>query len=963
MRVSRCEMGMDEPTPTPTSTPASGNAAGGFDVLGLLWQYPWVALILLVVIIFAANFGIKKGWERLTMMYNVQGKPLAPLGVTIRKALSLMFKEDVLPASKNEKMQWLTWIKFWRIASTLLGIALVLGIVFPNEFTGGFLILASIIVLYGVGHVKQVFQIRHHTLSQMFEVAQAEMRYAGGAELNPWGYVNITEWENVYYPGQTIVMFPAKYKSESLANRAAFENHFKTTVSDAHGWTFEWEPSNNRVVCEPVPLIADKAPYNFPDQHPWNEFPLGLGSGGKEAIWDVSSFPHCLVAGTTGSGKSVTQRTMLLHALQSPDWRVVLVDPKRVELSGYANHPNVLKVATELEESVELIDQVHQEMQSRYLRMKEAGNNINHFRSLETPPPAVLLMVDETFSLLAPTGIKNDEGKAQDEMKARIGVLLSSIARLGRAAGIHMILATQRPDAKVLPGELKANLDARVAQGRMDTIPSQMTLDSDAATRLPPIKGRAILRTGGNEINEFQAYFLPPEQLDMVLEMSASIARGDRSFVDSLQQGGNEEADGGKGFQLPSINWGKIVPSNVMARIQDWVARRDAVIAENEGGNAAAVDRKARKEGKQKFERKPATSRMKKEEHYVPPHGEEELSFDEIAEQARNSGASNTGVALFSGNGDVSPFFPEGDAPAQGMPVTPSAVEEDFYEDDDDDVDVLDDLDEVEHNNASIPIVEMDDYDDYDDYDDTALAPANVSAPVAAPVAEPATPSISVQDVMKRAQERGVAIPASELLAALRAEAAKAQQAVDAAEDEEEEEFEVEIPVQETVSEEPEIVDEEPIIEELEPEIVETVSEEPVMEEPTYSPVEQPMQITPMPSVQINEPTVPSMPAAPTGPRRPTRPTPIQAPTTPPAMPAPAVMPAPPTIPAPPAMPAAQPVQQPVQRPVQPPVQAPTAPVEPEFDEAPWMPKNIPTAPQTGGGPFGLPPVPPQRQR
>lgn len=508
------------------------------DVVGWLWANPWVPALIVLVIIGAIWFGIKQAWNKLTFMYNAKGDPLPPLGFTLKRAFKVMYKEDIYPVFTKSKLASkftnFTWRHYWTAATVFT--VLSPGLFFlpiPTSLSITLLSLIAFAVLAGIAHLRKIFAYRHYILMQMFEVANDVMRYQRGAELNPWGYVQIQEWKQLYLPGNTYVMYPAKFRSEDERTRATFEKNFSGTVSDQTAWAFSWESSQNRVLCEPVPFIVDRADYVFPDTAPWNIFPLGIGSGGKEVAWNVSDSPHCLVAGTTGSGKSVTQATILLHALQSPEWRVLLVDPKRVELSVYRSHPHVLKVATELEDSLALIEQLEAEMHSRYEKMTKEG--VNNFRNLKEIPPAILLMVDETFQLLSPTGIKSEQGKEQDEMKARIGILLSSIARLGRASGVHMVLATQRPDAKVLPGELKANLDARIAQGRMDTIPSMMTLDSDAATHIPAIKGRAVYRDG-QSLHEFQAYFMPPQQLPLVVQMASALARGNNSFIEQAKE-------------------------------------------------------------------------------------------------------------------------------------------------------------------------------------------------------------------------------------------------------------------------------------------------------------------------------------------------------------------------------------------------------------------------------------------
>lgn len=462
----------DEATPSPSKSKKKGDAdpspsgsesggtSGGSDsnpfgdILDFLISNPWIPGILVAIV------GINIGWRKLTERQNLNGQALPPLGNLISRTLRLALKEDKTPVLMRPqklaaRMRWLTWQRYWFLAVgfAIFDISAFSGII-PDQFEIVFTALIVLMILSGVQHVRVIFKRRHRILMQMFEVAAAECKYPKGAELNPWGWIQISRWNGLYAPAGTYVVFPPRFRSEDEGVQQAFERNFNGTVSSEHTWMYTWESANNRVLCEPVPFITDQAPYPFPDEHPWNEFPLGISAGGKEAVVDVAVFPHLLVAGTTGSGKSVTQRTLLLHALQSPEWRVSLIDPKRVELSAYTNHRNVVKVATELDESVALLEGVEQEMQSRYKRMEKEG--VNHFKRLSTPPPALLLMVDELFALLSPENIKSDEGKERDELHARATVIIGSIARLGRASGVHMILATQRPDAKVLPGETKA---------------------------------------------------------------------------------------------------------------------------------------------------------------------------------------------------------------------------------------------------------------------------------------------------------------------------------------------------------------------------------------------------------------------------------------------------------------------------------------------------------------------------
>jgi hypothetical protein len=215
---------------------------------------------------------------------------------------------------------------------------------------------------------------------------------------------------------------------------------------------------------------------------------------------------------------SVIQRNIIFHCIQHNDrWSFLGVDLKRVELSPFRKYTKtVLAIATTLEEGVEVVKYAHDVMMERYTRMEGAG--VNHFLDMVdengTPEKAILLMVDEAYMFMSPEGNKTEEGKMRDMLHAEASQVLGDIARLGRAAGVHLVLATQRPDATVIKGELKNNLDVRIAAGRLDSTPSLMVLDSGAATMLPTdFKGRGVARIGG-DLKQFQGFFADQDWID-----------------------------------------------------------------------------------------------------------------------------------------------------------------------------------------------------------------------------------------------------------------------------------------------------------------------------------------------------------------------------------------------------------------------------------------------------------------
>lgn len=152
---------------------------------------------------------------------------------------------------------------------------------------------------------------------------------------------------------------------------------------------------------------------------------------------------------------SVLQRSIVFACILRPEsWAFVGVDLKKVELTPYVIYKNVVMgVATTLENALEVLRFAQQTMMKRYEMMTVLG--VKNFLDLPEKGRALMVMVDEYGEAASPTGTKTDEGKADDAMKGEIQMLVGSIARLGRAAGVHLAVATQRPDAKMLPGETK----------------------------------------------------------------------------------------------------------------------------------------------------------------------------------------------------------------------------------------------------------------------------------------------------------------------------------------------------------------------------------------------------------------------------------------------------------------------------------------------------------------------------
>ncbi len=207
-------------------------------------------------------------------------------------------------------------------------------------------------------------------------------------------------------------------------------------------------------------------------------FALGKDVSGKSIAVDLTKLPHLLIAGTTGSGKSVCVNSLLSSLLlfNTPaELRLILVDPKRVELTGYNGIPHLLSpVVTEAETVINALQWMTREMDSRYHKFsKVAVRNIDEFntRFPESRLPYLVVVIDELADLMM---------LAPDETERAI----TRLAQLARATGIHLVLATQRPSTDVVTGLIKANFPARIAFAVASNVDSRVILDQPGAERL-----------------------------------------------------------------------------------------------------------------------------------------------------------------------------------------------------------------------------------------------------------------------------------------------------------------------------------------------------------------------------------------------------------------------------------------------------------------------------------------------
>lgn len=205
---------------------------------------------------------------------------------------------------------------------------------------------------------------------------------------------------------------------------------------------------------------------------------LGRDVAGEEIVVPLESMPHLLIAGATGSGKSVCINTLILSLLyqNSPDdFRVILVDPKRVEMTPYNDIPYLLTpVITEPKKTINALKWAVSEMERRYELLSHAGKrNIASYNDSKPDDhlPYIIIIIDELADLMA---------VAAQEVEATI----TRLAQMARAVGIHLIVATQRPSVDVITGLIKANITSRIAFTVASSVDSRTILDSSGAEKL-----------------------------------------------------------------------------------------------------------------------------------------------------------------------------------------------------------------------------------------------------------------------------------------------------------------------------------------------------------------------------------------------------------------------------------------------------------------------------------------------
>ena len=244
--------------------------------------------------------------------------------------------------------------------------------------------------------------------------------------------------------------------------------------------------------------------------------------------------PHLLIAGTTGSGKSVCINTIILSLLYShtPDkCKFILIDPKMLELSTYEGIPHLLcPVITEAKKAASVLGWVVKEMESRYrLMTKEGVRNIDGYNAKhKLPMPYIVVVVDEMSDLMLVAG-------------KEIENYIQKLSQMARAAGIHIIMATQRPSVDVITGTIKANFPTRISFQVTSKIDSRTILGEQGAEQLLG-KGDMLYMSSANRIVRIHAPFVSDNEIEKINNFIRSQAEPD--YVDEILNFADEKEIG-----------------------------------------------------------------------------------------------------------------------------------------------------------------------------------------------------------------------------------------------------------------------------------------------------------------------------------------------------------------------------------------------------------------------------------
>ena len=307
----------------------------------------------------------------------------------------------------------------------------------------------------------------------------------------------------------------------------------------------------NRAVT-PVRIRDVVESRTFIDHGSRSAFAIGKDIGGNHIVGDISRLPHALIAGTTGSGKSVCTNSLIISLLykSTPDEvRFIMIDPKMVELAPYNGIPHLLiPVVTDPKKAAGALQWAVYEMMKRYKIFSEKGvKDLAGYNALaQTDPelhklPTVVVVIDELADLMLVAAKEVEES-------------ICRVAQMGRAAGMHLIIATQRPSADVITGLMKANIPSRIAFAVASSLESRIILDTTGAEKLVGKGDMLYFPLGMQKPLRVQGCFITPEEIERVVAFvkESGEARYDQSVMDQIDAAIKKDEKGSKSGAAPA---------------------------------------------------------------------------------------------------------------------------------------------------------------------------------------------------------------------------------------------------------------------------------------------------------------------------------------------------------------------------------------------------------------------------
>lgn len=275
-------------------------------------------------------------------------------------------------------------------------------------------------------------------------------------------------------------------------------------------------------------------------------FAVGRDIGNRDVVGDIAKLPHVLIAGTTGSGKSVCMNSIiisLLYKAKPEEVKLIMVDPKMVELGIYNGIPHLLiPVVTDPKKAAGSLQWAVTEMMRRYKIMSDAGvrdlesfNRIMDSSGEEEPLPQIVVIIDELADLMLVAAKEVEES-------------ICRIAQMGRAAGMHLIIATQRPSADVITGLMKANIPSRIAFAVASAMESRIILDTQGAEKLVGRGDMLYAPLGKGKPKRIQGCFVSDAEVEAVAEFVKEHYVPDYSqeVLEEIERKAEQSGKGGK---------------------------------------------------------------------------------------------------------------------------------------------------------------------------------------------------------------------------------------------------------------------------------------------------------------------------------------------------------------------------------------------------------------------------------